>query len=283
MVVLIPFLIIVAFLSERLVYVGKMQLVWVYVCVHAYARVAPWTRCHSNQLPVSSEVGGETYSCFNPFDAKIPTTNIKPTGIIHCRPKHGRTKTTLPFDLWLSNYVVKEIQIKYQISNIQCQKDTVFLGASDTTLSLTLYVLVLDTLPPNLAKNGYQTRLVGGFNPFEKYQSKWESSPNRGDNKKYLKPPPRRPFRLETHRIRWKLPRPWTPRLPVVQKKRSGGRNGTGAQPGAAQKCCGGWWLGLSGVKNFPQKIPPKLSCILLKLFPQIVGWIYDVWLKMNI
>ena len=32
--------------------------------------------------------------------------------------------------------------------------------------------------------------LVGGFNPFEKYSSKWESSPNRGGNKKYLKPPP---------------------------------------------------------------------------------------------
>ena len=32
--------------------------------------------------------------------------------------------------------------------------------------------------------------LVGGFNPFEKYSSKWESSPTRGENKKYLKPPP---------------------------------------------------------------------------------------------
>ena len=32
--------------------------------------------------------------------------------------------------------------------------------------------------------------LVGGFNPFEKYQSKWESSPSRDENKKYLKPPP---------------------------------------------------------------------------------------------
>ena len=32
--------------------------------------------------------------------------------------------------------------------------------------------------------------LVGGFNPFEKYSSKLESSPNRGENKKYLKPPP---------------------------------------------------------------------------------------------
>ena len=33
--------------------------------------------------------------------------------------------------------------------------------------------------------------LVGGFNPFEKYLSKWESSPNWGENKNCLKPPPR--------------------------------------------------------------------------------------------
>ena len=32
--------------------------------------------------------------------------------------------------------------------------------------------------------------LVGGFNPSEKYGSKWESSPNRGEYEKYLKPPP---------------------------------------------------------------------------------------------
>ena len=34
--------------------------------------------------------------------------------------------------------------------------------------------------------------LVGGWtNPFEKYSSKWESSPNRGENvKRYWKPPP---------------------------------------------------------------------------------------------
>ena len=31
--------------------------------------------------------------------------------------------------------------------------------------------------------------LVGGFKPFEKYESKWESSGNRGENNKYLKPP----------------------------------------------------------------------------------------------
>ena len=32
--------------------------------------------------------------------------------------------------------------------------------------------------------------LVGGFNPIEKYSSNWESSPNRDEHKKCLKPPP---------------------------------------------------------------------------------------------
>ena len=37
-------------------------------------------------------------------------------------------------------------------------------------------------------------QLVGGFNPFETYQSRWESSPNKDEHKKYLKPPPSQPF-----------------------------------------------------------------------------------------
>ena len=32
--------------------------------------------------------------------------------------------------------------------------------------------------------------LVGGFNPFEKYESNWTSSSNEGENGKYLKPSP---------------------------------------------------------------------------------------------
>ena len=43
------------------------------------------------------------------------------------------------------------------------------------------------------------TQLVGGFNPFEKYWSKWESSPNKDENKKYLKPPPRQTFVITRH------------------------------------------------------------------------------------
>jgi len=41
----------------------------------------------------------------------------------------------------------------------------------------------------------FQPFLVGGSNPFEKYWSKWESSPNRSENKKHLKPPTRFIFR----------------------------------------------------------------------------------------
>ena len=40
--------------------------------------------------------------------------------------------------------------------------------------------------------NDRNKQLVGGFNPFKKYKSKWESSPSRGENKTYLKPPPKK-------------------------------------------------------------------------------------------
>ena len=40
--------------------------------------------------------------------------------------------------------------------------------------------------------------LVGGFNPFGKYLSNWKSSPNRGENNKYLKPPPSTAFNNKT-------------------------------------------------------------------------------------
>ena len=33
--------------------------------------------------------------------------------------------------------------------------------------------------------------IVGGFNPSQKYKSNWESSPERGENTKSFKPPPR--------------------------------------------------------------------------------------------
>ena len=59
--------------------------------------------------------------------------------------------------------------------------------------------LVHNTLPSKLTasssgsiKKDRQTQsLVGGFNPCEKYWSKWEYSPSRGEHKKYLKPPAR--------------------------------------------------------------------------------------------
>ena len=36
----------------------------------------------------------------------------------------------------------------------------------------------------------YINNLVGGFYPSEKYWSEWKPSPNRGENKRSLKPPP---------------------------------------------------------------------------------------------
>ena len=47
--------------------------------------------------------------------------------------------------------------------------------------------------PPSnisLNRNYLVTIMVGIFNPSEKYESNWIISPGRGENKKYLKPPP---------------------------------------------------------------------------------------------
>ena len=53
---------------------------------------------------------------------------------------------------------------------------------------LWIHILTEKSLPKAM---GFQhsSHLVGGFNLLEKYWSKWESSPSRGENKKYLKPP----------------------------------------------------------------------------------------------
>ena len=39
----------------------------------------------------------------------------------------------------------------------------------------------------------FHSDLVGGLNPIEKLLIKLDHSPGRGENKKYLEPPPRQP------------------------------------------------------------------------------------------
>ena len=54
-----------------------------------------------------------------------------------------------------------------------------------------------EVIPPMCEIIGEIVHLVGGWtNPFEKNESKWESSPSRGENKQYLKPPPSHHFRI---------------------------------------------------------------------------------------
>ena len=55
----------------------------------------------------------------------------------------------------------------------------------------------------------HNASLVGGTNPFEKYESRWESSLNRGENKRCEKPPPRslpHPSRNTTSWTCWCFP-----------------------------------------------------------------------------
>ena len=58
-----------------------------------------------------------------------------------------------------------------------------------------LFKLVKET--HQLLLSLYIYRVVGGFNPSEKYKSKWVSSPSTDENKKCLKPPPSRSLFLD--------------------------------------------------------------------------------------
>ena len=72
-----------------------------------------------------------------------------------------------------------------------------------------------------LSKVDLQLGLVGGFNPSEKYQSKWESSPNRDENTKYLKPPPRGGNKvILNHLVLVDLSTPGTRKFPTTQPRR---------------------------------------------------------------
>jgi len=59
-------------------------------------------------------------------------------------------------------------------------------GTATRILPLILSQLFFKQWKKVQAKKGTR-QYSGGFNPFEKYESKWESSPNSGENKKYLK------------------------------------------------------------------------------------------------
>ena len=54
-----------------------------------------------------------------------------------------------------------------------------------TWVTLTSHNPQITNLPLVESSSAQQQMLVGGFNPFEKYLSKWDSSPSRGENKKH--------------------------------------------------------------------------------------------------
>ena len=66
-------------------------------------------------------------------------------------------------------------------------------------------------------------KLVGGFNPFEKYESKWESSPNRGENKNIWN---RHPVKI--HQTFYPSPSPNRPNLSQWCRRRRGRRRRIG-------------------------------------------------------
>ena len=73
---------------------------------------------------------------------------------------------------------------------VACQWNEMLSAFLIFTKSEEYYEESMDTFVWILQIVNLQTGLVGGFNPSEKYELQWESSPNRVENKKYLKPPP---------------------------------------------------------------------------------------------
>ena len=63
--------------------------------------------------------------------------------------------------------------------------------AASTVVSHMMWLLsVMYVLTMQMPRFNLHFRVGGWTNPFEKYKSKWESSPNRDESKQYLKPPP---------------------------------------------------------------------------------------------
>ena len=112
--------------------------------------------------------------------------------------------------VWLYNiYIYTYIYIRYYILlwHIQNNKTVAFVHCSTTNpaswhsskglvgrYSLAPgYMVGWKTQFDSVFLEKLHAYLVGGFNPSEKYWSKWEYSPNRGENQKWLnqQPPPR--------------------------------------------------------------------------------------------
>ena len=118
------------------------------------------------------------------------------TGINYISTRAGFLPSTV-----LNMKSPQSLKVGHWLSQIYFDlKVSVYIGTTSSNISLLRCHLSLRWVLQFwswLRKKGGQflsnTSLVSGFNPFEKYWSKTESSPGRGENKKYLKPPPRSP------------------------------------------------------------------------------------------
>lgn len=143
-------------------------------------------------------------------------------------------KTTLPFDLWLSNYVAKEPQIKYRISNVKkIQYFLEFPIQHSLSNSISICTCLIYTSPKSRKKKNQP-----------------------------------RPFRLESHTSAESSLRHGNRASPWC--KRSAPEAETGPAPNLMLERAVGVVPGYDflGWRIFPQKNPPKTRPIVLKLFP---------------
>ena len=108
------------------------------------------------------------WACCHAFSDKQMTYNMELWNFDICNP------CVISWSLWSTQKTRKKtflIPLEYP-----------YLGTTPHPVTVTIRMILF------LVGNPYKPS-VGGFNPFEKYKSKWESSSNRCENKRCLKPP----------------------------------------------------------------------------------------------
>ena len=112
---------------------------------------------------------------------------IKPYGIgLMTIPYHRKTHGSLDFhQAWLHSYSQQRLTLHGKTGGCHMTCTASGPGRAEN----------MGVSPENCQK----TQLVGGFNPSEKCWSNWIISANRGESKKYLKPPPSQKWRF------WKM------------------------------------------------------------------------------
>ena len=152
--------------------------------------------CPSTNPPIAFVIGNSPSQIYHRICPRMSRKVVEINGdAVNCRPPIWVLTISPKFHRWWSSIsLVKLTSVVISQANFTQKKSQVlFAHPSQRELRGEVskgFHRKISTHPKQKTENGVSI-LVGGFNPFEKYQSNWIISPGRGENQKYLKPPPR--------------------------------------------------------------------------------------------